>query len=310
MAFYGKTSGEWQKLSSLETNKTVSIVTGESGSTGAIRRLNPDGSSENWVNTNHGDSVSDLDIDSDLNIYSSSNDGSIRKFDSTGVEQWQFTQSVNFSSIAVSDAGGVYVGDDSGIVTKINKSTGIAEWTFTHSGTVNGMYADQNGNAFSAASDDTVRKIDPEGNQMWVSTAPSGTLLGIVSGGGDHVYTSDFNNVTKIGPNGSKIWSSSITSRANDLAINETTGTVYVADGGGAIHKIENDTGTKVFDENVVPGGGPLNTLSVDRNGFIYGGSDGPTFVKVEDTGSSFSQVWEYTLFNNSVQASSIKTIT
>jgi streptogramin lyase len=309
MAFYGKTSGEWQKLSSLDTNKEVSITTGEGGSTGTIRRILPDGSAEDWTNTNTGDSINDLDTDSSLNVYSASNDGTVRKFDSSGVEQWQFTKAVNFSSIAVSDSGGVYAGDDSGDISKINKQNGNGVWTFTgHGSTVNGVYADKSGNVYSAAADNTVRKIDSQGNEMWVSNEFGRTINGVVSGGGSYAYGAGFDSIKKIAPGGSQSWSVGTGSTANDLDIDENTGAVYVADGGGNIQKIENETGNIDFSESVSTGS--LNSISVDKNGNIYAGSDEPNLLKLEDTGSSFNEIWSYTTFGNTVQATSIKIIT
>ena len=75
-------------------------------------------------------------------------------------ELWKFTGHTNWvHAVAVDTSGNVYSGSDDNTVRKIS-SSGSQVWSFTgHTGTVFAVAVDASGNAYSGGADNTVRKI-------------------------------------------------------------------------------------------------------------------------------------------------------
>jgi len=310
MSFYAKTNGEWEKLTTLETYKTFSLVYGDGNA--EVRSVAPDGSTTNWVFGGHSDTINDLAIDESQFVYSCSLDGSVRKNDE-GTEMWAY-ENAGTSYNAITLAGGyVYVGNSSGRVIRIDTESGNRDqsYEFTgHTGTINGIEANYDGTVHTVSGDRTVRKADSNGNEVWNFTGHGRTINGVVIGDDGSVYTAAFGGtVKKIYSNGKEAWSfESFVNTVNDVAINDNTGSVYGSDGGGVIRKISNDTGTQQLEADLSTSS--INSISVTKTGDIYFGDSSQTVRKITDTGLTLVEDWELNAPTGSVQATAVKITT
>jgi sugar lactone lactonase YvrE len=305
MAFYGKVGGEWQELSNFETYKSFSLVACDTDT--EVKKIVEDGSGEAWTFSNHTNTVSDIVLNEDEEAFTASTDGTIRKIDQNGQEVWQFDPgtSQNFASVATGPNGYVYSGDADGILRKISADGTTEVWTFAAAGNVNGIDVDQSGYIYIAAGD-VVQKVNPEGTGVWDFLGHTRPINGIRVGDDGAVYTAAFGSngeAKKIKPNGQEEWFfDSFGSTANDVAVNETTGEVYVV-AGGELRKFD-DKGNQQFEYTTITG--TMNTAAIDKNGLLYVGDNNNNLYKLEDTGSGFNQVFTFQGFTGSIQGNDV----
>ena len=80
----------------------------------------------------------------------------------------------------------VYSAGNDNTVRKID-SNGNEVWVFTgHTSNVWGVAVDQNGYVYSVSSDNTVRKIDPDGNEVWIFTGHTDNVRVVAVDPGTH----------------------------------------------------------------------------------------------------------------------------
>lgn len=306
MAFYGKLSGSWQKLSPIDTRKEFLFVYGDSN--GVVKKVNVDGSTSTIINDNSSN-VSDIAIEGKtLNyVISGGLDGIIRK---TSVENQNQEWNVGLGSVNITSidqrSGVIFAGDDNGDVTQIFEDGSIG-WTYTgHTANINGIYVDQGLNVYTASADKTFRKIDFEGNEVWKNTSATRILNSVVSGGGDCSYNCDFDGVVrKVGPNGSVDWTLDFANVIDDLSFRKSDGVLFAAGGGGTVKKITNK-GTEIYSNLLADEGGSINSISADENGNIYVGTSNNEVIKATDFGNSASEDWTFSEPNNSVTSTDI----
>lgn len=304
MAFYGKVNGEWEKLSNFNTYKDFSLVTGDSNQ--EVKRIVEDGSAASWTFAGHTDFISDIALDKNLNAFTSSTDGTVRKLDPNGQELWQFEDiGTNFASVAVGPDGYVYAGDASAEIRKISPDGSTEEWTYSPPGNVNGIEVDASGYIYATGADD-LEKIDPGGSKVWTFSGHDRVINGITVAPDGSIYTASFGSdgtVKKVKNNGEEAWSfGSFTSVVNDSAVNFTTGEVYGV-AGEEIRKFDNK-GDQKFEYTGI--NATIQTAAVDKNGFLYVGDNNQNVFKLEDTGSGFNEVFEFQGHNGTVQGNDV----
>ena len=133
--------------------------------------VNTFGTYQVWSFTGHTGGVRALAVDSSGNVYSGSNDNTVRKISPTGNQVWSFTEHTgSVLAVAVYSDGNVYSGSWDRTVRKIS-STGNQVWSFTgHIGGARAVAVDSSGNVYSGSmgsifsgnDDNIVRKIKQE----------------------------------------------------------------------------------------------------------------------------------------------------
>lgn len=114
-----------------------------------VRKMDASDGTTLWTYSGHRDAVRGVATDSNRNVYTASDDGTIHKLNSRGNIAWTFTGHLNgVNDIRVSS-----------------------------------------GNIYSAADDNSVRKIDRNGNEIWRHTGYSSNVLGVTVDSKGYVYT-------------------------------------------------------------------------------------------------------------------------
>ncbi len=128
-----------------------------------------------WTFTGHSSSVNGLSVGSDY-LYTGSSDGTARKINFSGTEQWSYDNISAVGSICVDFYSNVYILGNDNTVKKLD-SSGNKIWSFTgHGDAVVDICLGKYGNIYSASYDGTLRKLDNAGNELWVFSGHTSTL--------------------------------------------------------------------------------------------------------------------------------------
>jgi len=254
---------------------------------------------EVWQFTGHTSRVNAVAVDNNGNIYSGSDDSTVRKISPDGNEIWQFTGHTNFVyAVAVDNNGNVYSGSNDRTVRKISPD-GNEIWQFTgHGSTVYAVAVDNNGNIYSGSYDQTVRKISPDGNQIWQFTGHTWTVIAVAVDNNGNVYSgSGDRTVRKISPDGNQIWQFTGHTDAVRAVAVDNYGNVYSGSDDRTARKISPD-GNEVW--KFTGHTATVYAVAVDNNGNIYSGSYDQTVRKISPDGN---QIWQFTGHTDAVRA-------
>jgi tRNA pseudouridine-54 N-methylase len=148
---------------------------------------------------------------------------------------------------------------------------------------------------YSGGKDDTLRRIDSEGNQVWVFTGHSDPIYSLAVDSSGTVYSGSLDNtLRKIGSNGVEIWSFDFGSALVAVAV-DAIGNVYGGSQDSTVRKLSSN-GVQIWSF----GGhsGRVNAVAVDANGNVYSGGFDHTVRKISSSGS---QIWVNTDSSNDV---------
>jgi outer membrane protein assembly factor BamB len=265
------------------------------GTNGEVHKVDLETGDNVWVFDAFGNECFRLAIDSQGNVYATSNDETLRKIDPDGNQIWSETYATyGLRGVAVDSEDNVYVG----------------------------------------VTDPSVRKLDPDGNEIWkYETGTSGAALSIRVDGNDDIYlvTGFFDRrVRKLDSDKTELWDYSIGANPTDVAVGPAgvvfqsglqsnaslrkltsagaedwtydsgdNATACAADGDGnsyvgnatdgEVRKV-NSSGTMVW-TNDTSHSTTVNALALDPDGNIYTGSGDSTAKKLDPDGD---QVWSY----------------
>ena len=95
-------------------------------------------------------------------------------------QKWVKVSGVWESLLSTATGNNVYTGSQDGTVRKLN-SNGNEIWSFTgHTGSsVFDVAVDSLGNVYTGSTDNTVRKIDSNGNQIWSFTGHTASVYAV-----------------------------------------------------------------------------------------------------------------------------------
>ena len=161
---------------------------------------------EIWQFTGHTNWVNAVAVDNNSNVYSGSDDRTVRKISPDGNQIWQFTgHGWTVNAVAVDNNGNVYSGSADNTVRKISPD-GNEVWQFTgHTYYVNAVAVDNNGNVYSGSADRTVRKISPDGNQIWKFTGHTDVVRAVAVDNDGNVYSGSYDQTVRKIVDGIKI---------------------------------------------------------------------------------------------------------
>ena len=237
---------------------------------------------EIWRFTGHTGTVCAVAVDNDGNVYSGSNDNTVRKISPDGNEIWRFTGHTGaVYAVAVDNDGNVYSGSSDKTVRKISPD-GSEVWQFTgHTNNVKAVAVDNNGNVYSGSQDNTVRKISSDGNQIWKFTGHTGYVYTVAVDNNGNVYSgSSDNTVRKISSSGSEIWKfTGHTASVYAVAV-DNDGNVYSGSYDYTVRKISS-SGNEVW--QFTGHTSIVYAVAVDNDGNVYSGSSDKTVRKIID---------------------------
>ena len=120
-----------------------------------------------WTFGGHSDLVTDVAVDADDHVYTSSDDGTIRKLSaSDGSELWSRDIGARSLAVEVDTDGMVYAGGDDELLHRFD-TAGEPQWTRELDAAIRVVTVDPDGNIYAGMSDNTVRKFDDEGSEVW-----------------------------------------------------------------------------------------------------------------------------------------------
>lgn len=202
------------------------------------------------------------------NVYASSEDGSVSKYDRWGSLLWTFDgHSSATRAVAVDSQGNVYSGSNDKTVRKLDPH-GTEIWQFDgHTGDVLDVAVDANGFVYSVSADQSVRKITPGGEEVWQYNGHTGWVFGVgVDKEGNVFSSSEDESVRKLDADGNEQWIfTGHTWYVRALAIT-SDGHVHTASQDKTTRKIDPD-GNEIWSVDL---GSGMNTISVDPLGNSY----------------------------------------
>ena len=157
---------------------------------------------------------------------------------------------------------------------------------------------DSEGNIYYGSDSNEVRKLDPEGNEVWVFEGHSSRVRAVAVDSNGYVYSgSSDNTVRKIDPDGKEVWAfTGHTDLVRAVAV-DSEGYVYSGSWDNTVRKISPE-GEEVW---VFTGHSDwVYTVAVDSNGHVYSGSADNTLRKISPSGN---EVWSFTGHSDSVRA-------
>ena len=305
MAFYGKTGGEWQQFSNLNTYKDFAFVvcTDDGGDGGSVVRIAEDGTASLFEVQEFNEFTNGVVVDSDFNAYAVSRDGTVKKLDgSNGSILAQNNNADNFTAVALSpDEQTVYAGSQENGLFRYSASDLTLQESIPVGGNVNGVEVGKDGNVVSTSAQAVVKidptKIDDSSNGIvWTVQADISAVNNVVVGDDGSVYeVTRGDSLRKIDSTGDVVWSfNGFDGVVDDVVINESTGELYGV-ASSNIRKVDNQ-GNELFAFTNLSS--EVNTISIDENGKIYIGQENGTVLKLEDTGSGFNQIWSFDPLN------------
>jgi hypothetical protein len=140
--------------------------------------------------------ITAMAVDSSGNFYTASTDKTVRKFNSSGVEQWSFNENDDVAAIAVDTSGNVVYGSFNGNVRKLD-SSGSPEWVYGTSGYVRAVTTDGNDFVYIGTDTPAVIKISPVGGTVWDSTVHTKPVLSIAVDTLNNVYSTSRDNTLR-----------------------------------------------------------------------------------------------------------------
>ncbi len=174
----------------------------------------------------HTDRVTNLGLDDNGNIYSSSEDGSVRKLDSDGQELWNFSVGTTAYVAGVDNSENVYCARSgaatagttgnlsiytSGAIYKLNP-TGEKAWEYIVSNSlINCVCADSSGNVYFAYTNVSnmagIKKLNSSGALVWEKAISTNMILAIGIDANGNVYCGGYDKqLRKFDPNGTEQW--------------------------------------------------------------------------------------------------------
>ena len=208
-----------------------------------------------WIFEGHTDRVTKLALDDNGNIYSSSEDGSVRKLDRDGQELWNFSVGTIAYVAGVDNSENVYCAR-SGAAT---------------AGVSGGLFIDTPG---------AIYKLSPTGEKVWeyiVSNSLVNCVCADSSGNVYFAYTNASNvvSVRKLNSAGTLVWEKAqvFTNMILDIGV-DTNGNVYCGGYDKQLKKY-NSSGTEQW---TITMDGYIRTIEFMEQDFIIVGGNGASF--------------------------------
>ena len=272
----------WQKQNNAVPSVVLvdsegNIIFGENKENPNVVKLNNLGD-EVWRFSGHSKMIKSVVVDKEDNIYSASDDGTLRKISKDGQEVWNFTGHTREISRAVIDTDdNIYTGSFDKTLRKISKD-GQEIWKFTgHTDIVAKLAIDSENNIYSFSNDNYIRKISKDGQEIWKRN-PGGYVLGInVDGDGNLIIVNANNMVVKFMQDGRRAWTNSTRDMMNSICI-DSNNDIYVGGSNGNIIKYSKD-GTKL--STFLNGSQNITSMHIDHEGNLYTGDYGYQVKKI-----------------------------
>lgn len=243
-----------------------------------------DSNNEEFIFTNHTDSVSDVTIDSNGYVYSVSYDNTLRKITPNGTEEWIFNGHDNAVMSVDTDSNYIYTASKDNTVKKIDKDGNVIWTKSDYSEDVHSVNVDENGNVYTGTANDSVRKLDSNGNELWEFNGHTHYVYTVIAKNG-YVYTSsEDGTIKKLDSNGNHIWTfSGFSDAIEGIAVNNTGYVIAGSDSGG--FKKINPEGNQIWSHSDFHDT-PIYDIVVDEDNYIYTASNdgGSAFVKKFDS--------------------------
>jgi len=229
------------------------------GHTGSVEKFTPNGVSTGVNHCGNGYSTVGIESDSSGNVYISSGDGDLTKYDSQGNMSCTTVPEGGGYSIAIdqsnlSSRGTVYVDKTwQGYIYKVAPDFGASNSRFitTPTGNIGSMVVDSNGNIYAAATNN-----GPGGNKIYKYSS-AGSLL--------QSYP---------------IW-------ATNKMVADRNGNVFFLTLNNSINKISSDGTMTVFKADVAPGyQAGLAALAIDANSNLFVTTSGARLSKITPDGT------------------------
>jgi len=260
---------------------------------GAAELFNPpDAGTQEWLYTEHTSLVFGVDVDSEGNVYSGSDDEEVHKINPDGTQEWTYSEHTStIEDVAVDSEGTVYSGGQDNELNKID-SSGEKLWRKTYNQPIRSLAVDSEDYVYVAGDFNQVQKLDGSRNVVWEYFADDDNNGIDVDSEGNVYVGGDYEEVIKIDSGGNEVWSyTGHSSRVRDVAV-DSEGYSYSTSGDG-LHKVDS-SGEQVwtFTEHE----GIIYPVDVDSEGNTYvadnGGFGDDGLVRKID--SSGEQVWTY----------------
>ena len=253
----------------VKINDQEEIYVGDGAWTGAanaVMKLNSAGSLESLFE-DPGGTVESVAVDLSGNVYAGSYDHNVYKFNAETDLIWVYEGHIDeVYSIEVDLNEYVYSASHDNQVHKIN-STGENVWVYSqHSDDLRAVTVDQQGNVFSGGFDSELHRINPDGTNSWIVTPKEDGVIYGIAVDRDYVY----------------------------VTISDTHG----GDRGipPEFRKLDKETGETIWINN--DHDDMIYSIAVDKNGYIYTGSNDDTVRKTDPDGVN---VWTTTQLEGNV---------
>lgn len=249
--------GDYSFKYDVKVNDQEKIYVGEGAWTGAanaVMKLNSEGDLEQLFDDPEG-TVETVAVDLSGNVYAGSYDNNVYKFDSSGNLIWVYEGHGNeVYSVEVDLNGYLYSASHDNQVHKIDSSDASNIWTYAeHSDDLRAVSVDQEGNVFSGGFDSEVHRINPDGTKSWAVTPKEDGVIYGIAVDGDYLY----------------------------VTISDTAG----GDRGvpPEFRKLDKETGETIWVNS--DHSDMIYSVAVDKNGYIYTGSNDDTVKKTDPDG-------------------------
>lgn len=225
-------------------------------------------------NTTHTGKINTIFEDLDKNIYTGSDDGTVKKFNRNLEQVWSYSEITgNVTAIVMNyEDGFLYVGSSTGDLAKLDPSDRTQLWRVNPNGSsdVTDITISNEGGLYVTATNNTLKRINlSDGSTEWNMTTHSSTINAVTSTIDLVQYTGDNSGrIIKSDASGAvlkneSIFPSSVVSMARDIV-----GNVHAMDADGNVKTLNSDL-SEIFSFDV-SGLGTPSKMIMDHRGRYY----------------------------------------
>lgn len=290
---YGES--DWSEPLNITMREIIEVSVYVASEDLTVRRLTNEGNLR-WVNEDHTDIPSDVDVDDQRNVYSVGADNTIIKNDEFGNGEVVYTHDVAINSIAVNELYEVVIGTSDNLVIKFDETFNELWRNEEHTGTVNAVRFDPEGFVYSGSNDNTVKKIDSSGEVVWSFSGHTASVTDVDVDVNGNVYSVSLDDsVRKIDSDGMQTWvfDSFGGANVNSVSVNVNFN-VFVGSNDSTARMIDSD-GNEVWSYAASTA---VESISADYLDRSYIGLSNGDVLRLSDSGE---EVWTYTDINSAI---------